>query len=618
MTTEKKLKRQKLRNAEYYDFQAIQDELYEQSKRNKVFTNLLELITMRENIGLAYRNIKKNKGSKTAGIDKKTIDDLAKWQDEQLIDYVRARLQCYKPQAVRRVEILKDNDPTKKRPLGIPTIMERLIQQCILQVLEPICEAKFFERSNGFRPNRSAEHAISQAHKYMQRSGLHFVIDIDIKSFFDTVNHAKLIKQLWTMGIQDKKLLCIISEMLKAEIAGIGFPEQGSPQGSVISPLFSNVVLNELDWWIASQWEMIPTRQRYTKLNDNGPKYSALRRTNLKECYIVRYADDFKVFCRKRSDAVKLFKATKQWLMDRLGLEISPEKSKIVNLKRHYSNFLGFRLKLHKKGKKKNGDQRYTVESHISKKAEKKIKDKTHELVKEIQRPQGAQTGYGAVNKYNAYVIGVHNYYAIATLVNLDFGQIAFGVRKSLKARFKDGIKRAGKDPPNYVKERYGSSRELRYIYGTAIVPLAYVRHRVALYKKKSINKYTEIGREEIHKRLECVDIDMLMYLMRNPEKGQSIEYNDNRLSLYAAQKGKCAVSGAILEIEAMYCHHKKPLVLGGEDKYKNLILVTKAIHELIHESDESKIEFAATALLLDKRQVEKLIALNNLARKVF
>jgi len=237
LTTEKKLKRQKLRNAEYYDFQAIQDELYEKSKRNEVFTNLVELITMRENIGLAYRNIKKNKGSKTAGVDKKTIDDLAKWQDEQLIDYVRARLQCYKPQAVRRVEILKDNDATKKRPLGIPTIMERLLQQCILQVLEPICEAKFFDRSNGFRPNRSAEHAISQSHSYMQRSGLHFVIDIDIKSFFDNVNHAKLIKQLWTMGIRDKKLLCIISEMLKAEIAGIGFPEQGSPQGSLCKAL---------------------------------------------------------------------------------------------------------------------------------------------------------------------------------------------------------------------------------------------------------------------------------------------------------------------------------------------------------------------------------------------
>ncbi len=377
-------------------------------------------------------------------------------------------------------------------------------------------------------------------------------------------------------------------------------------------------MLNELDWWIASQWESIPTRQRYTSVNHNGPKYSALRRTKLKECYIVRYADDFKIFCRKRSDAVKLFKATKQWLMDRLGLEISPEKSKIVNLKRHYSNFLGFRLKLHKKGKKRNGEQRYTVKSHISKKAEKKIKDKTHELVKEIQRPQGMQTGYGAINKYNAYVIGVHNYYAIATLVSMDFNQIAFGVQKSLRARLKDGVKRAGKDPPKYIKERYGNSKELRYIYNTAIVPLAYVRHKVALPKKKSINKYTVIGRAEIHKQLECVDIDMLMYLMRNPEKGQSVEYNDNRLSLYAAQKGKCAITGAILEIENMCCHHKKPVIMGGEDKYKNLIFVTKAIHRLIHEPDESKIKVATTALLLDKRQVEKLIVLNNLAIKIF
>ena len=91
------------------------------------------------------------------------------------------------------------------------------------------------------------------------------------------------------------------------------------------------------------------------------------------------------------------------------------------------------------------------------------------------------QTGYGAINKYNAYVIGVHNYYAIATLVSMDFNQIAFGVQKSLRARLKDGVKRAGKDPPKYIKERYGNSKELRYIYNTAIVPLAYVRHKVAL-----------------------------------------------------------------------------------------------------------------------------------------
>jgi retron-type reverse transcriptase len=104
--------------------------------------------------------------------------------------------------------------------------MDRLIQQCVLQVLEPICEAKFFERSNGFRPSRSAENAIAQAERMMQNMNLHYVVDIDIKSFFDNVSHGKLLKQMWTMGIRDKKLLCIISAMLKAEIAGIGFPKK--------------------------------------------------------------------------------------------------------------------------------------------------------------------------------------------------------------------------------------------------------------------------------------------------------------------------------------------------------------------------------------------------------
>ena len=112
--------------------------------------------------------------------------------------------------------------------------MDRLIQQCVLQVLEPICEAKFFERSNGFRPNRSAENAIAQAERMVQRMNLHYVVDVDIKGFFDNVNHGKLLKQMWTLGIRDKKLLCIISAMLKAEVVGIGFPEKGTPQDQLV------------------------------------------------------------------------------------------------------------------------------------------------------------------------------------------------------------------------------------------------------------------------------------------------------------------------------------------------------------------------------------------------
>jgi len=130
--------------------------------------------------------------------------------------------------------------------------MDRLIQQCILQVLEPICEAKFYKHSYGFRSLRSTKQAISRAYFLCQSNNLHYVVDVDIKSFFDNINHGKLIKQLYTLGIRDKCLIAIISKMLKAKIENVGIPNKGTPQGGILSPLLANVVLNEFDWWISS------------------------------------------------------------------------------------------------------------------------------------------------------------------------------------------------------------------------------------------------------------------------------------------------------------------------------------------------------------------------------
>lgn len=450
MTDRKKpLKKQKIRNAEYYDMQKVFDELYADSKKGCHFRNLVEIIKSPENIKLAYRNMRKNSGSKTAGMDKKTISDLNKWTESALIAHVQRRLDWYTPNAVRRVEIPKDNGKT--RFLGIPTIMDRLIQQCIMQVLEPICEAKFYKRSNGFRPNHSAENAIAQAERMIQNVGCHYVVDIDIQSFFDNVSHGKLLKQMWSMGIQDKKLLSIISAMLKAEVAGVGFPEKGTPQGGIISPLLSNIVLNELDWWIVSQWEEMPTKRNYVhRIYANGTpdKSSTIRvlrnYTNLKECYIVRYADDFKIFCKKRSEAEKMFEATKKWLMDRLNLQVSPEKSKIVNLKRHYSEFLGFKMKVRIKGKCKNGKPKYVIKTCVKDKALIKIKKKTKDLIGKLRQTYDKHVEYKLIQKYNAYLIGVHNYYCIATHVNLDFQTIAFDVKKSLYNRLKHRLQKRG------------------------------------------------------------------------------------------------------------------------------------------------------------------------------
>ena len=569
---------------------------------------MLSIITSEENIKLAYRNIKKNHGSKTAGTDGKTIQDLEKWQTETLINHIRKKLEYYEPQAIRRVEIPKPNG--KKRPLGIPTIMDRLIQQCIYQILEPIAEAKFHERSNGFRPNRSTEHAIAQVYKMVQTQQLYYIVDIDIKAFFDNVQHGKLLKQMWQIGIQDKKLLKIISGMLKAEVAGIGFPEKGTPQGGIISPLLSNIVLNELDWWIASQWETMPTKHEYQgrkTRTDNSSKYRALRTSKLKECYLVRYADDFKILCRYHNDAKRLFIATQQWLKERLGLEINTEKSKIIDLRKNYSEFLGFKIKVHRKGKRHEQKVKYTIHSRVSDKAIKRIKDTTSRIIKRIEFPKDEKKEVYAIDFYNSFVMGVHNYYCLATCVNKDFDKIAFHVRKRLRNRLKSRLSRKGVIQYKYIEEEYGKSKEIRFIHGKAIIPLGYVQHQNPMWKNGKVNKYTPEGRKEIHNQLQKVNLNILHYLMRNPNENQSVEYNDNRLSLYCAMQGKCAITKTILEKDNIHCHHIIPRKDGGGDNYQNLLLIDKRVHILLHATKAETIEKYLGILNLSKAQLNKL-----------
>ena len=317
----RKKKQRKIRNSEYYDMQVIFDDLYNQSLSGKTFHRLMQIIESEENIKLAYRTVKKNSGSHTAGVDKRTIADLAKLNEEEYVRLIRKQFSNYRARPVRRVEIPKPNGKT--RPLGIPTIVDRIVQQCILQVMEPICEAKFSENSNGFRPNRSAETAIAQCMRLIQVQHLYHVVDLDIKGFFDNISHSKLIRQLWTMGFRDKKLLCILKQMLKAPVIlpnGEAFyPTRGTVQGGIISPLLANVVLNELDWWIASQWELMPTKTEFKiRSNQQGTQikshvYRALRKSRLKELHAVRYADDFKIFCASHEEAVRAYKATEGW-----------------------------------------------------------------------------------------------------------------------------------------------------------------------------------------------------------------------------------------------------------------------------------------------------------------
>lgn len=607
--TVKLKKKQKLRNNEYYDIQEMFDDLYDKSKNksNYKFYKLMDLITDERNIKLAYRNIKKNTGSKTSGTNGHTIEDIANLTNDDIVGYVRNRLRNYHPHQVRRVEIPKGDGRT--RPLGIPTIEDRLIQQCIKQVLEPICEGKFYNHSYGFRPNRSTEHAIARSYHLIQRNNLHYVVDIDIKGFFDNVNHGKLLKQMWAIGIRDKQLLSIISKMLKAPIKGIGKPDKGTPQGGILSPLLSNIVLNELDWWIASQWELFKTHTNYDYIDRrNGSvhrsyRYTVQRKTKLKEIYIVRYADDFKLFCSDYNSAKKIHHATKTWLKERLHLEISEEKSKIVNLKKDYSEFLGIKMKL----KDKNGKK--IVKSNVTDKAKNKIIDGLREQIKSLKRDPSAEN----ILRYNSLVLGTHNYYKIASCVNIDFNEIGYKTLKCLKNRTKNIRTNTGYASKGYDKY-YGNYSGRMYIREIAIYPIWGIKTKPPMNFTQEICNYTEKGRTLIHKKLQNVSMRTLKYIMENPIPNRSLEYNDNRISLYVGQNGLCPISKEILMIGNMECHHKTPLSNGGSDEYSNLILVCSNVHKLIHAKENETINKYLEKLTLTTKSKKDLNKLRILA----
>lgn len=599
MISDKTKKKQKLRNNEYYDIQEMLDGLYEKSKEGKTFQNLVEIITSKENVELAYRNIKKNKGSLTKGINETTINDLGNEFNDDIVEYIRKRLKNYIPQKIRRVEIPKSNGKT--RPLGIPTMEDRLIQQCIYQILEPICEAKFYAHSYGFRPNRSSHHAVSRAMYLINKHKLHYVVNVDIKGFFDNVDHGKLLKQLWTIGIQDKNLLCIISKMLKAEVENIGITYKGTPQGGILSPLLANVVLNELDWWIYSQWEGIKTQHQYSC---NISKNRALKKSDLKECYIVRYADDFKIFCRTYEDAQKMYIAVKQWLKERLKLEISPEKSKVLNLRKNYSEFLGFKLKAIKKKNK------YVCKSHMTDKAkENAIRSIKKGVELLVQNNNSAQ-----VNKYNSMILGLHQYYCIASHVNKDFSEISYKTIRTIKNRLKNIVSRKIAKMPKAYEKYYGSyNLKPRCIQGIPMYPVFGVTCKTPINFSQDICNFTKEGRIKVHSYLQKVHIDVLRYLLQNPVRGQSIEYNDNRISLYVGQNGLCAITKQPLLIGDMECHHKIPKYRNGTDEYKNLIFVTSKVHALIHIRAEETIKKYMGELKLTTEMIEKINKLRSL-----
>ena len=288
--------------------------------------SLLRKILSRDNMNEAYRKVKSNRG--TGGVDKMSVDELLPYLREHRLELLRQiKDGKYKPFPVRRVEIPKE-EKGKVRKLGIPTVVDRMIQQAIAQVLTSIYEPQFSESSFGFRPKRGAHDALKQCQRYANEGYL-YVVDMDLEKFFDTVCQSKLIEVL-SRSIKDGKVISLIHKYLNAGIVRQGIferSEQGVPQGGPLSPLLSNIMLNELD----------------KELEKRGHEF-------------VRYADDCMILCKSRRSAERTKASITRYIEEKLFLKVNREKTRVAHISQ--VKYLGYgfyrykgkcRLKVHRK-----------------------------------------------------------------------------------------------------------------------------------------------------------------------------------------------------------------------------------------------------------------------------
>lgn len=300
--------------------------------------HLLEIILSPSNLNKAYKAVVRNNGS--GGIDKMSCEQLLPWlkanKDELIISLQSG---TYRPNPVRRVEIPKDNG--KKRLLGIPTVVDRLVQQAINQVLTPIYERQFSKTSYGFRPKRGCHDALRKAQKIVSE-GYIYVVDLDLERFFDTVSHSKLIEIL-SRTIKDGRVISLIHKYLRSGVINRGMFErstEGTPQGGPLSPLLSNIMLNELD----------------KELERRGHPF-------------VRYADDAMIFCKSKRAAKRVRESITLFIEGKLFLKVNHEKTVVSYVKG--VKFLGYSFYV------KKGDCILLVHSKSKNKMKSKLKELT-------------------------------------------------------------------------------------------------------------------------------------------------------------------------------------------------------------------------------------------------
>jgi len=347
---------------------------------------MMEAVVERENMKLALARVEQNRGA--AGVDKMTVEQLRAYLREHWLRIKEELLaDDYHPQPVLKVEIPKP-DGKGMRTLGIPTVIDRLIQQALHQVLSPIFEPDFSESSYGFRPHRSAQQAVVKAREYV-REGRRWVVDIDLEKFFDRVNHDILMSRL-TRRIKDKRVLRLIRRYLQAGMMSNGLAtarREGTPQGGPLSPLLSNILLDELD----------------KELERRGHKF-------------CRYADDCNIYVQSRSSGERVMKSITSFLERRLRLKVNAEKSAVA--RPWERKFLGYSLTSNREPRLK-----------VAKESVQRLKGKLREI---FRRGRGRNLGKLIADELTPLLRGWMNYFRLAEVKGV-FEELDSWIRRKLR-----------------------------------------------------------------------------------------------------------------------------------------------------------------------------------------
>src|ERR1700686_1177419 len=415
-----------------------------ESERPANTSRIMEEVCERANLKEALRQGRSNKGS--AGIDRMTVDQLGDYL-KQHWPVIREQLLngTYEPKPVRRVEIPKPEDGGVRK-LGIPTVLERFIQQAVMQVLQRQWNATFSEYSYGFRPRRSAHHAVAQAQQYIAQ-GYGWVIDLDLEKFFDRVNHDKLMGQI-AKRVEDKRLLKLIRAFLNAggmENGLVSPSVEGTPQGGPLSPLLSNLVLDELD----------------RELERRGHRF-------------VRHADDRNIYVRSERAGQRVMESVKRFITEKLKLKVNESKSAVG--KPQERKFLGFSFTGGKEPKRKIAP---------------KAIDRFKERIREITHQSRGRSMEQVVEKLAQYLRGWRGYFGFcetpSVLRRLD-SWVRRRVRCAFWRQWKTGRKRYAE-----LVQRGASREEAAQTAGTRSGPL-HVSQSPALHQALSNAYLTSFG----------------------------------------------------------------------------------------------------------------------------